>query len=84
MTQNTGAPGEGVSVRIRGAGSINSGNDPLYIVDGIPTADAFEVLPRVISRIFRCLKMPRLQLYMVHAPIMVLFLLPLKKVPKVR
>jgi len=40
VTQNTGAPGEGVSVRIRGIGSINSGNEPLYIVDGIPVADA--------------------------------------------
>ena len=42
VTQNTGAPGEGVSVRIRGAGSINSSNEPLYIVDGIPTADALK------------------------------------------
>jgi TonB-dependent starch-binding outer membrane protein SusC len=44
VTQNTGAPGEGVSVRIRGAGSINSSNDPLYIVDGMPTADALKIL----------------------------------------
>lgn len=44
VTQNTGAPGEGVSVRIRGAGSINSGNDPLYIVDGIPTNDALKFI----------------------------------------
>ncbi|MDP2235714.1 MAG: TonB-dependent receptor [Bacteroidales bacterium] len=44
VTQNTGAPGEGVSVRIRGAGSINSSNNPLYIVDGIPTADALNLL----------------------------------------
>jgi len=40
VSQNTGAPGEGVSVRIRGVGSINSENSPLYIVDGIPTEDA--------------------------------------------
>ncbi|MEO7989140.1 MAG: SusC/RagA family TonB-linked outer membrane protein, partial [Chryseolinea sp.] len=39
VTQNTGAPGEGVSVRVRGAGSINSSNNPLYIVDGVPTLD---------------------------------------------
>ena len=44
VTQNTGAPGEGVSIRIRGAGSINSGNDPLYIVDGIPTSDALKMI----------------------------------------
>ncbi len=35
VTQNTGAPGEGVSVRIRGAGSINSSNNPLYIPSDI-------------------------------------------------
>lgn len=44
VTQNTGAPGEGVSVRIRGTGSINSSNDPLYIVDGIATSDALKIL----------------------------------------
>lgn len=44
VTQNTGAPGEGVKVRIRGVGSINSGNSPLYIVDGIPTEDAMNSL----------------------------------------
>ncbi len=40
ITQNTGMPGEGVAVRIRGVGSINSSNSPLYIVDGVPTTDA--------------------------------------------
>lgn len=39
VSQNTGAPGEGVQVRIRGTGSINSSNAPLYIVDGVPTMD---------------------------------------------
>jgi TonB-linked SusC/RagA family outer membrane protein len=39
VTQNTGAPGEGVSVRIRGVGSLNSNNQPLYVIDGIPTLD---------------------------------------------
>lgn len=39
ITQNTGAPGEGVSVRVRGVGSINSGNYPLYVIDGVPTLD---------------------------------------------
>ena len=32
---NNGIPGGAINVRIRGAGSINAGNDPLYIVDGI-------------------------------------------------
>ena len=34
---NTGnKPGDGVSVRIRGRRSFNAGNDPLYVVDGVP------------------------------------------------
>lgn len=36
VVQNSGAPGSAVTVRIRGTTSINAGNDPLYIVDGIP------------------------------------------------
>ncbi|HOI33109.1 MAG TPA: TonB-dependent receptor plug domain-containing protein, partial [Bacteroidales bacterium] len=44
ITSNTGMPGEGVRIRIRGVGSINSSNDPLYIVDGIPTANALNIL----------------------------------------
>lgn len=35
VTSDSGAPGSGVSVRIRGTGSINADNSPLYIVDGI-------------------------------------------------
>ncbi|HEX8041183.1 MAG TPA: TonB-dependent receptor [Chryseosolibacter sp.] len=51
VTQNTGAPGEGVSVRIRGAGSINSGNNPLYVVDGIPTLDINSIATQDIANI---------------------------------
>jgi TonB-dependent starch-binding outer membrane protein SusC len=36
VTQSSGTPGGGVSVRIRGATSISASNTPLYIVDGIP------------------------------------------------
>jgi len=32
---NNGIPGGAINVRIRGAGSINAGNSPLYIVDGL-------------------------------------------------
>ena len=44
VTQNTGAPGEGVEVQIRGPGSITGKNSPLYIVDGVPTTDAMNTL----------------------------------------
>lgn len=36
ITQNSGTPGGGMSVRLRGSSSINAGNEPLYVVDGIP------------------------------------------------
>ncbi|MEQ8420048.1 MAG: TonB-dependent receptor [Arenibacter algicola] len=36
VTQASAAPGGGVSVRIRGSNSINSGSEPLYVVDGFP------------------------------------------------
>ena len=36
ITQNSGEPGAGMTVRIRGASSIRSGQEPLYVVDGIP------------------------------------------------
>ncbi len=38
VSQTTGAPGESIKVRIRGMGTIND-NNPLYIVDGVPTKD---------------------------------------------
>lgn len=38
VSQTTGAPGASIKVRIRGIGTIND-NNPLYIVDGVPTKD---------------------------------------------
>ena len=34
MTQNSGTPGGGISVSIRGINSLN-GNEPLYVIDGV-------------------------------------------------
>ncbi len=36
VTQSSNAPGGGISMRIRGGNSINGGNEPLYVIDGIP------------------------------------------------
>ncbi|HEY0740323.1 MAG TPA: SusC/RagA family TonB-linked outer membrane protein [Chryseosolibacter sp.] len=36
VIQNTGVPGGNFKVRIRGQNSIGSGNDPLYIINGVP------------------------------------------------
>jgi len=35
ITQNSGQPGGGISVNIRGVNSINGSNEPLYVVDGV-------------------------------------------------
>ncbi|QJB32223.1 TonB-dependent receptor [Chitinophaga oryzae] len=35
INSNTGVPGDGVFVRVRGTTSINADNNPLYIVDGV-------------------------------------------------
>lgn len=40
LQQVSGEPGAAPAIRIRGAGSINSGNDPLFVIDGYPTTDA--------------------------------------------
>ncbi|MBC7914273.1 MAG: TonB-dependent receptor [Pyrinomonadaceae bacterium] len=39
VLQTAGAPGAGISILVRGKGSITSGSDPLYVVDGIPLSD---------------------------------------------
>ena len=38
VTQSTGAPGDGISIIIRGVGTF-AGTSPLYIIDGTPSTD---------------------------------------------
>ena len=38
IIQNSAQPGGGLDILIRGAGSVNASNQPLYIVDGFPIA----------------------------------------------
>lgn len=49
VVQPSGKPGVGMTVRIRGANSISAGNDPLYVVDGVPTTDISAVNPTDIE-----------------------------------
>ncbi|MCR5520002.1 MAG: TonB-dependent receptor [Bacteroidales bacterium] len=35
MTQNSGLPGGGSSIRIRGVNSLNSSNEPIIVIDGV-------------------------------------------------
>ncbi|MDR6942965.1 SusC/RagA family TonB-linked outer membrane protein [Mucilaginibacter pocheonensis] len=43
VRQGSGRPGENPTVRIRGTGSINASNAPLYVVDGLPLEDASDI-----------------------------------------
>ncbi|GGZ31260.1 SusC/RagA family TonB-linked outer membrane protein [Echinicola pacifica] len=43
VTKNTGAPGGGLSVNIRGVNSIGGSNEPLYVVDGV------QIQPNTVS-----------------------------------
>lgn len=36
VTSNSGAPGSGSTIRIRGGASLNASNDPLIVIDGVP------------------------------------------------
>jgi TonB-linked SusC/RagA family outer membrane protein len=36
VRQSTGEPGASPSIRVRGTGSISAGNDPLFVIDGLP------------------------------------------------
>lgn len=51
VTQNSGAPGGEVRLRIRGVHSINSGNEPLIVIDGFPGGSLSDVNPNDIARI---------------------------------
>ena len=42
VVTSSGQPGAGAMVRIRGGNSISAGNDPLYVVDGVPLTTNLE------------------------------------------
>lgn len=40
ITSNSGSPGAGSVIRIRGGASLNASNDPLFVIDGLPMANS--------------------------------------------
>ncbi len=38
VSETSGEPGAGPSIRVRGIGSISAGNEPLYVIDGFPVS----------------------------------------------
>jgi TonB-dependent starch-binding outer membrane protein SusC len=39
VSANSGEPGGGINIRIRGTSSIRSGNGPLFVIDGVPLSN---------------------------------------------
>ena len=51
VLSSSGEPSAGLSMRIRGTSSINASSEPLYVVDGVPTADTRSLNPGDIETI---------------------------------
>jgi len=51
VVSNSGKPGAGLTIRVRGSSSISAGNEPLYVVDGIPMTDIAAYTPNDIESI---------------------------------
>ncbi len=49
VVSSSGKPGSVPAVRVRGATSVQSSNEPLYVVDGVPTTDISGINPNDIE-----------------------------------
>ena len=43
ISQASGEPGAGITLRIRGAGSVRGNNSPLFVIDGVPVLIVLEM-----------------------------------------
>ncbi|MEX0648530.1 MAG: TonB-dependent receptor [Balneolaceae bacterium] len=50
VAESTGEPGAAPQITIRGTGSISAGNDPLYVVDGVPISQNFNQQDNIQSQ----------------------------------
>lgn len=51
VSQPSGKPGSGLSIRIRGTSSINASNDPLYVIDGVQVLSTAGLNPNDIEKV---------------------------------
>ncbi len=49
VTRPSGKPGTPLSVRVRGSTSVLAGNEPLYVIDGVPTTNISGINPNDIA-----------------------------------
>ncbi|WP_349316226.1 TonB-dependent receptor [Chitinophaga sp. MM2321] len=50
IQQNSGAPGSGLLIRVRGTGTVNN-SEPLYVIDGNPNGNTLDLAPDQIESI---------------------------------
>lgn len=50
VSQNSGAPGSGILIRVRGTGTVNN-SEPLYVIDGNPNGNTLDLAPDQIESI---------------------------------
>ncbi|WP_326992134.1 TonB-dependent receptor [Chitinophaga sp. 212800010-3] len=51
VVRSSGKPQGGFSIRVRGTTSITADSEPLYVVDGVPSATTFDINPNDIENI---------------------------------
>lgn len=51
VRQTSGAPGQGVSIRVRGVNSLSASSEPLYVIDGYPASEDVYINPNDIESI---------------------------------
>ncbi len=51
VTQTSGAPGDGVKIKIRGTNSLSAGSSPLYVIDGYPASEDVNINPNDVESI---------------------------------
>ena len=49
--QTSGAPGDGVTIRVRGVNSLSASSAPLYVIDGYPASEDVFINPNDIESI---------------------------------
>jgi len=50
VAESSGEPGAAPQITIRGTGSISAGNDPLYVIDGVPISQNFSQQGSIASQ----------------------------------
>lgn len=61
VSSPNGAPGGGMTIRVRGTTSMNGSNDPLYVVDGVPVDNISFLAPNDIESMQILRMLPPLQ-----------------------